>query len=194
VGYTLANVRGTFRARHSKATRSFDRFRLYFQLDGRQPDFRSFDSVVERDAFFDASIRDRKSGGPGKRLVLAFGLPDSWGHELAKDDLEAVTFVADYFQLQFHEGITNVYVWPTIHTPGRAYDVADPGYRDLLTSLIGATVEAADLWLDDGLVIDFKTAELAISPERMKAAPWEIVEGHGGDLDRNHPIFSEFSS
>ena len=90
--FALSTVRRTWPARVGDETRSADTFRLSFQLAGYAPDFRQFDIEAQRDAFFNANISGRTSGGKGRALLQGC---TSWGKELVGEPLEGVTFVAD---------------------------------------------------------------------------------------------------
>ncbi|MEZ0260933.1 MAG: hypothetical protein ACAH80_07975 [Alphaproteobacteria bacterium] len=57
-------------------------------------------------------------------------------------DLEAVTFVMDYVQLQFQELIFTALAWPTISDGSKNMTIVQLGYRDKLCEQITQSVVA----------------------------------------------------
>ena len=57
--------------------------------------------------------------------------------------LEAVTFVMDYVQLQFHSAKLSAYTLPKVELAGRCWTIQDDGWRDSLCARIGVIVRSA---------------------------------------------------
>jgi hypothetical protein len=185
--FALSTVRRTWRSRWSERSRSVETFVLWFQLRDHDADRRSFATGEERQAFLDANIGDRATGGDASSPL---GGCRPWFEDYVGDDLAGVWFVMDYLQLQFGRGVSNFYAWPEVRTGDSRLNFGDPGYRDGLCGFIAHSVTFADIFLDDGLVIGFDTGELVVSPEQVRSAPYpEVVDGDGGGLSAGEAPF-----
>jgi hypothetical protein len=120
---------------------------------------RFFESDTERREFIAESFSELSLADldPPERRVLPHSLAGLIGMPL-----EAVVFVADYLQLQWHASRFNVYVWPLLGQSGTTVARDDPAYVAGLVGLIGSHVRAVDELLDAGLVLSFGHATLTI--------------------------------
>jgi hypothetical protein len=74
---------------------------------------------------------------------------------LAGKELEAVTFVRNYVQLQFHGALLNCLVDPVVRSEGIYLKHGMSGYRDALCRQINASVSSATEHRGDRIVIEF---------------------------------------
>jgi hypothetical protein len=182
VTFALSRIQRTWRARRGSETRSSERFRLSYRLDDHgRPESREFVSDAARQEFISKGISDRAQAPADDSLLL--GGDDGW-QRLVGERLAGVWFVANCVTLQFDEGNTNLYEWPTVRVGSDApVQFRDACYRDHLCSFIADTVSGAGEFLDDGLVISFRTGELLVTPDQIRSHPYpEVVEGFGGFL------------
>lgn len=101
--------------------------------------------------------------------------------------VDAVTFVADYSQLQFTlpAGVdrVNLYVWPDVMVSGVMRRLGDEGYRDAYCSLIGRAVTAVVEDEVSGLAIEFESDRIGVSLQVGRDFGWEIAT-FGGSVWR----------
>ena len=89
--------------------------------------------------------------------------------EIVGEYMSSVTFVMDYVQLMFCGPSFNLYVHPSVRIGGQKFEFGEPGYRDALCSLIGKTVESADVFLDTGLEVLFSDGDALAVQLRVPA-------------------------
>ena len=82
---------------------------------------------------------------------------------LVGEFLSSVVFVMDYIQLDFNGSSITSYSWPVIDRENKKFTLADPGYRDMLCRLIGASVSEVTLATEELIVRFASGISLTIS-------------------------------
>jgi hypothetical protein len=83
---------------------------------------------------------------------------------LAGEVLSAVCFVHDYIEFDFDGPVLRALTPVTVTVAGQRWTSPQPGYRDALCSIIGATVSTVELQEGIEIAVRFGTeAELRIS-------------------------------
>src|SRR4051812_25343391 len=80
--------------------------------------------------------------------------------ELVQRRMSSVEFVRDYLQLRFEGPCLSVFTTLAAGTDGRIVSRDQPGFAELLISMIGARVERAE-------ALDGERIEIALSGERL---------------------------
>ncbi|GAB4070077.1 hypothetical protein GCM10028777_34130 [Angustibacter speluncae] len=94
---------------------------------------------------------------------------------LIGSDLGSVVFVRDYLQLDLDAGRLTLLVWPVVVTGTGISRFGDPGYRDVLCSLIGHPVTSTTESSESGLVLRFEAGELVVRPAACELGGPEIA-------------------
>lgn len=135
---------------------------------------RQFADAAARDAFLAASFTDLSLSDVGRPVAEE---APSWVAPLVGATMEAVTFVADYLQIQWSSGGMNAYRMPLLELPtGETVEPSDPLYAGRFVGLLNEVVEDADVYLDAGLIISMPKARLVIS---FEPDGYEILEFPG---------------
>ena len=80
-------------------------------------------------------------------------------------------------------GNTNFYVWPQVRIGNKRLGFGEPEYRDGLCSFIGQAVVGAEVFFDDGVVLQFELGELVVSPDQIRSHEFpEVIDGAGGGV------------
>jgi hypothetical protein len=74
--------------------------------------------------------------------------------DLVGGEISAVSFVADYMELHFHGPVLRALVAAILETPAGQWVFPEPGSREAMCNLIGATV--AEVLVDDDQFIQIR--------------------------------------
>jgi hypothetical protein len=102
---------------------------------------------------------------------------------LERQELSAVVFVRDYYQLQFDGPRLTLVTPPEVLFEDVKVDVNAPGYRDRLCSLIGRRVVRASVRPGHALCVVFSdgvAVEVSLRAESYRAAEAVIFDGPDG--------------
>jgi hypothetical protein len=100
-----------------------------------------------------------------KRIVIESDrmdrvLADRGLEMIVGEDLSSVTFVMDYLQLDFNCQSLSAYTLPSVRRGDKAFQPMSEGYRDVLCSLIGTTVDGIDVREQDAIDIRFREGSI----------------------------------
>jgi len=88
--------------------------------------------------------------------------------------LVAITFVMDYVQLQFDDGLLTLFTWPTVKIGSVTFKWKDIGFRDALCELITHEVVSTSVREHDAVKISFDN--LAAVDVSLKEADYRCPE------------------
>jgi hypothetical protein len=83
---------------------------------------------------------------------------------LVGEELNAVSFVMDYVEFHFNGPVLRALTDPVLEAPGGRWISLEPGWRDALCSVIGASVLSVEVREDDAI-------SLALSGDRRLIVP-----------------------
>jgi hypothetical protein len=95
--------------------------------------------------------------------------------ELVTETLSSVVFVADYVQLDFNGPRLSCFVWPVVRKLGNEVRFGDPGYRDVLCSLLMRDVTGAFDSPERGIALEFGDDEIWMKPTAHDLVGVEIA-------------------
>jgi hypothetical protein len=97
---------------------------------------------------------------------------------LVGEELNTVAFVMDYVEFHFNGPRLRALTDPRVQIGLRTWVFPGPGSRDALCALIGRTVQAVSLHLDEHLVLRF--------PEAILTVPLDEGSRHGPEAAHFH--------
>jgi hypothetical protein len=100
---------------------------------------------------------------------------DALRDRLGGHRLSAVIFVMDYVQFDFDGQRFSPYVWPDVEIDDELPSLGQSGYRDSLCSFITHGVESVEEAPGSGVVIEFDTGAIRLSPREADLTGPEIA-------------------
>jgi hypothetical protein len=174
VDIALSTIIRTWHTRAGDAKRSHTSFRFGYQLLTPvkfAAEVREFASADERLSFINAGISDWTDRRSSRHVLPAWSpVMRTWvGAKVDAAEIDETETLV----LELHGQPYRLELLPELRTKGGSIGESSPDYRSALRSLVGRKVQRVDVYLDDGLVVEFGDAELVLTTARIWADPWQ---------------------
>jgi len=94
---------------------------------------------------------------------------------LQGQEVTAITFVHDYFQIQLSDATINIYWWPRIVSSEATYRFAEPGFAVAARGLISQTIRDCQCSADEFVLMFSNRAALHVAFDQEDAEGPEAV-------------------